>query len=287
MITTVATSPESSTFVFADLAGFTALTEAHGDSSATAIAGDFALGVRKILEEFDAEEVKTIGDEVMIRAGDPATAVRLGMRIVDDLAFHGSPPVRVGMHSGPAIQRDGDWFGSTVNLASRVADAAQPGEVLLTDETRKQLGDGDGFELEERGARYFKHVPELIPVYRVVEPSAHAGRLEIDPVCRMAVSTDRAESSRKRRGTVYYFCSAECRRHFDEDPRRYIALSPGARAARKGFLINITAFAVVGGAHLIAWAARGFTDPAPGMLVLFLAWAAALTFHYRMVREVL
>ncbi len=282
------TNPEASTFVFADLAGFTALTEAHGDSSATDIAGDFVLGVRKILEEYDAEEVKTIGDEVMIRTVDPATAVRLGMRIVDDLAFHGSPPVRVGMHSGPAIHRDGDWFGSTVNLASRVADAARPGEVLLTDETRRQLGGGDGFELEERGARYFKHVPQLIPVYGVVVPSAHASRLEIDPVCRMAVSTDRAESSKKRRGTVYYFCSAECRRQFDEEPRRYIALSPAARAARKGFLINLTAFAIVGGLHLISWGARGFSGSlSPGMLVLFGAWAIALALHYRAVRSVI
>ena len=48
-----------------------------------------------------------------------------------------------------------------------MADAAKPGEVLLTDETRRQLGERNGFDLEERGARYFKHVPELIPVYRV------------------------------------------------------------------------------------------------------------------------
>jgi adenylate cyclase len=103
-------SRQSSTFVFADLAGFTALTEAHGDDSATTIAGDFTAAVRKILADYDADEVKTIGDEVMIRVADPNTAVRLGMRIVDELAFHGSPPVRVGMHSGPAIHRDGDWW---------------------------------------------------------------------------------------------------------------------------------------------------------------------------------
>ena len=52
------------------------------------------------------------------------------------------------MHSGPAINRDGDWFGSTVNIASRVADAAKPGEVLLTDATRSALGEADGFGLE-------------------------------------------------------------------------------------------------------------------------------------------
>jgi class 3 adenylate cyclase/YHS domain-containing protein len=276
----------STTFLFADLAGFTALTEAHGDDSATMIAGDFTAAVRRILADFDAEEVKTIGDEVMIRVADPDTAVRLGMRIVDELAFHGSPPVRVGMHSGPAIRREGDWFGATVNLASHVADAAKPGEVLLTDQTRGHL-QGDGFNLEDGGARYFKHVPELIPVYRVAKPSGASAGLEIDPVCRMAVARNRAESLRKRRGITYFFCSADCRRQFDADPRLYIALSPGARAARRGFLINLSAFLIVGVAHLIAWAARGFTDASPGMLTLFAAWAIALGIHYRAVRSVI
>lgn len=132
--------PKESIFLFADLAGFTALTEAHGDASAAMIAGDFTAGVRKILGDFSAEEVKTIGDEVMIRVIDPDTAVRLGTRIVDDLAFHGSPPIRVGMHSGPAVSREGDWFGATVNLASRVADAAKPGEVLITDKPAAGCG---------------------------------------------------------------------------------------------------------------------------------------------------
>jgi adenylate cyclase len=277
---------EASTFVFADLAGFTALTEAHGDESASEIAAEFVAGVRRILAGYEAEEVKTIGDEVMIRVRDPRTAVRLGTEIARELAYHGSPPVRVGMHSGQAVHRDGDWFGSAVNLASRVADAAKPGEVLLTDETRRRLGDGDGFELEERGRRYFKHVPELIPVYAATGHLADQD-LEIDPVCRMSVARHRAGSATRRRGITYYFCSADCHRQFEQDPRRFVAISPGARAARRGFLINLTAFAVIGGAHLISWAGRGFSRPSIGMLVLFCAWAVALGFHYRLAREVL
>lgn len=278
---------ETSTFVFADLAGFTALTEAHGDSEATMIALDFTAAVRRILADYDAEDVKTIGDEVMIRVPDANTAVRLGTRIVDELAFHGSPPVRVGMHSGSAIRRDGDWFGATVNLASHVADAARPGEVLLTNDTRRRLDVGNGFELEDGGPRYFKHVPDLIRVYRVAGRGIARSELEIDPVCRMAVATDRAESARRRRGITYYFCSSECRHQFDEDPRRFVALSPGARAARKGFLINLGAFVIVGGAHLATWAARGFSDPSPGMFLLFTVWAVALAIHYRAVRSVI
>jgi adenylate cyclase len=279
---------EASTFVFADLAGYTALTEAHGDSEAATIAGDFTAAVRRILADYGAEEVKTIGDEMMIRVADANTAVRLGTRIVDDLAFHGSPPVRVGMHSGPAIRKDGDWFGASVNLASHVADAARPGEVLLTDATRKRLREGNHVEVEEAGARYFKHVPELISVYRVAGDCSAGSELEIDPVCRMAVATDRADSMRKRRGITYYFCSADCRRQFDEDPRRYVALSPGARAARKGFLINLSAFLIIGGVHLASWAARGFSLSAShGMFVLFAVWAVALAIHYRAVRTVI
>jgi adenylate cyclase len=281
-------SAEYNTFVFADLAGFTALTEAHGDAEATEIAADFAARVREMLPDYDAEEVKTIGDEVMIRVADPAQAVRLGMRIVDELAFHGSPPVRVGMHSGSAIRRDGDWFGSTVNLASRVADAAKPGQVLLTGETRRQAGQGAGFEIEARGAKYFKHLPDRVPVYIAIGTGSGGRSLEIDPVCRMAVDPSRASSTRKRRGIPYAFCSEECRRKFDASPNRYTATTRAARAARRGFLINLSVFLVVGTVHLASWVggSHGQGSPPP-MLFLFIAWAVVLGFHYRAVRGVL
>ena len=136
------------------------------------------------------------------------------------------------------------------------------------------------------GARYLKHVPELVSVYGVAGSSSRE-RLEIDPVCRMAVSIARADSSRKRRGIAYYFCSPACRHQFDQAPRRYVALSPAARTARRGFLINLAAFAAIGGAHLIVWAGRGFERPSVAMLILFAAWAIALGFHYRLVRQTL
>ncbi len=279
---------ESSTFVFADLAGFTALTEAHGDAEAIEIASDFTARVRQLLPEYEAEEIKTIGDEVMIRVEDPVKAVNLGMRIVDELAFHGSPPVRVGMHSGAAVRRDGDWFGATVNLASRVADAAKPGEVLLTGQTSQKVAGGEGFAIEEYGSRYFKHVPEPIPVYRAITPGEGERRLEIDPVCRMAVDPAQADSVRRRRGISYFFCSGECRAKFDAEPRRYIATSPAARAARRGFIINLSVFTVLAASHLASWIIRGYSGSGlPPMLFFFIAWAVVLVVHYRAVRAVL
>ena len=238
-----------------------------------------------MLPEFGAEEIKTIGDEVMIRATDPGEAVRLGLRIVDELAAPGSPPVRVGMHSGPAVPLDGDWFGGVVNLAARVAGAARAGEVLLTEETVRQSGKQEGFEFEPHGSRRFRHLPDPVPVYRAVGSGGVGRHLEIDPVCRMAVDPEDAAGVRRRRGYSYYFCSEGCERAFAAEPRHYIGTSDAARAARKGFLVNLVIFLVVGGAHLIAWA--GGSEPHASMFLLFGAWALAIALHYRAVRRVL
>ena len=102
----------------------------------------------------------------------------------------------------------------------------------------------------------------------------------------MAVDPGRAVGAERRRGIRYFFCSDDCRRLFDEEPRRYVATSRGARAARRGFLINIATFAIIGGVHLVAWVAGGLEgESPPPMLFLFLAWAIVLVFHYRSVRE--
>jgi hypothetical protein len=67
--------------------------------------------VRRLLADHQAQEVKTIGDALMLRTGDAAAAIRLGLCIIHDVgARHGFPLVRVGMHTGPAVERGGDWF---------------------------------------------------------------------------------------------------------------------------------------------------------------------------------
>jgi adenylate cyclase len=96
------------TFLFADLSGFTALTEAHGDEQAADLVAGFCVAVRRLLAAHQAQEVKTIGDALMLRTGDAAAAIRLGLCIVHDVgAQHGFPLVRVGMHTGPAVERRG------------------------------------------------------------------------------------------------------------------------------------------------------------------------------------
>jgi adenylate cyclase len=97
----------NATFVFADLAGFTALTEAHGDEQAAAVVADFGTAVRDHLPATGGHQVKGIGDAVMLCIPDPGAAVRLGLRTTHELMLgHGAPAVRVGMHHGPATERD-------------------------------------------------------------------------------------------------------------------------------------------------------------------------------------
>jgi len=106
------------TFLFADIAGFTALTEAHGDEAALELVGAFCGAVDSRLLEVAGVRVKTIGDAVMLRIPEPSDAIRLGVWITHDaMRDHGSPAVRVGLHHGHAIEQDGDYFGASVNLA--------------------------------------------------------------------------------------------------------------------------------------------------------------------------
>ena len=219
------------TFLFADLAGFTALTEAHGDERAADLAADFAARARPLLAEHRAEEVKLIGDALMLRSDDAAAAVRLACRIVGDIGGqHGFPAVRAGAHTGAAVERDADWFGATVNVSSRISAAAAAGEVLVSAATKEAIGGGladCSFRLV--GARRFKNVRDQIEVYSVVDSvlaERARGALAIDPVCHMAVDTAVAGAQRTYRGRAYCFCSDACATAFDEDPGRYLRGRP-------------------------------------------------------------
>jgi adenylate cyclase len=163
---------DAHTFVFADLAGYTALTEAHGDDHAADEAAEFCEAVRGLLPDHGAEEVKAIGDAVLLRASDPAQAAGLAERIVCGYgARHRGLGVRVGLHTGTAVRRGDDWFGSAVNVASRVADAARAGEVLCTEATRDAIG--PAAPVRDRGQWTFKNLANPVTVY---EPEGRSFR---------------------------------------------------------------------------------------------------------------
>jgi adenylate cyclase len=154
------------TFLFADLVGYTAFTAAAGDDRAADMALEFHARVRALLSDHLATEVKTIGDAIMLRCDCPLRAMRLAVTIVrglggrDDLL-----PVRVGVSTGTAVARDGDWYGNAVNLAARLCAAADEGEALACAGTRAAAPELQSRDLVERGPLRLKNVPEPVTAY--------------------------------------------------------------------------------------------------------------------------
>ena len=213
-------SVDQATFVFADIAGFTALTEAHGDEHAAELVAQFCDLVHGVLPDYGAESVKSIGDAILIRAPEPAPAIRLGTRIAHELmTAHGAPSVRVGMHHGPAIERDGDYFGAAVNLAARVSSVATGGEVLLTSTTGALAGDLDDIVYEPRGRHRLRNIREPVELLAALMVGA-PGRegLVVDPVCRMVIDPERAVGRLTHEGLMHFFCTLECAGQFARDP---------------------------------------------------------------------
>jgi adenylate cyclase len=131
------------TLCFIDLTGFTRYTEEEGDMEALDVIENFVSTVESTLPR-EAAIVKTIGDEVMVVSPDAASLTEWAVEFLG--RFDQRPQPRVGIHCGDAVYRDGDYFGSQVNLAHRVVNRALAGEVLVTDrvaeaiEGRERLG---------------------------------------------------------------------------------------------------------------------------------------------------
>jgi adenylate cyclase len=117
---------------FLDLAGYTRVTEERGDQAAAELAAGLAVLVERSSRPRGGTPVKWLGDGVMLYFRDPPGAVTASLELVHQVPAAGLPPAHVGVAAGPVVVQGGDYFGRTVNLASRVAAHAQAGQVLVT-----------------------------------------------------------------------------------------------------------------------------------------------------------
>jgi class 3 adenylate cyclase len=149
--------------MFTDIVGSTTLNAELGDAAWSDFIASHRRIVRDLATAHAGEVVGTQGDGALLRFDSPRDAVRcaraLQERFAQDRAEGElSPPVRIGIHAGQAMGRDGDVIGQMVNVAARVADAAGPGEVLVTEPVADHTGDGIRFD--DRGLQELKGVPE-------------------------------------------------------------------------------------------------------------------------------
>jgi adenylate cyclase len=144
------------TLCFIDLTGFTRYTEEEGDMEALDVIENFVETVESTLPR-EATIVKTIGDEVMVVSPDAASLTEWAVEFLR--RFPQRPQPRVGIHCGEAVYRDGDYFGSQVNLAHRVVNRALAGEVLVTDRVAAAIEARERLELEPIGQVSLKGFP--------------------------------------------------------------------------------------------------------------------------------
>ncbi|MGA7132105.1 MAG: adenylate/guanylate cyclase domain-containing protein [Mycobacterium sp.] len=143
---------------FADLVGFTRLGEEVPPEELGQLANRLADLARDVAAP-PVRFIKTIGDAAMFVCAEPAPLLDAVLKLVEvtegDNDF---PRLRAGIASGPAVCRAGDWFGSPVNMASRVTAASRPGAVLAAESVRDELGDAAGFSWSFAGARHLKGI---------------------------------------------------------------------------------------------------------------------------------
>ena len=143
---------------FLDLTGYTRLTDERGDDAAATLARDLGTLVQGLSVRHGGRAVKWLGDGVMFHYREPAEAVRASLEMVDAGEAASLPPAHVGIHAGPVLFQEGDYFGRTVNLASRIGDVARASEVLVSADVVLAVGSVDDLSFESLGPARLKGV---------------------------------------------------------------------------------------------------------------------------------
>jgi adenylate cyclase len=157
-----ARTPEAA--VFADLSGYTQLTEESGDEVAADVALAFAQLVGEVATQHRGSIVKLLGDGVLLHFPDPGDAVRASLDLAERAPAQGLPPTHIGVNAGPMLYDQGDYFGRTVNVASRIASHAPAGRIYVGESLVGTVAQ-DGFTLTDLGTFELKGVAEPMTLY--------------------------------------------------------------------------------------------------------------------------
>jgi len=204
------------TVAFVDLAGFSAITDVYGDASAIAVLGRFEELVRQALGGL-APPIKWIGDEAMFGFPDPATALQVLGRLLPACRSEPRIPLtRTGLNHGPVLRRSSDLFGSTVNIAARIAAIASPGQMLATRQVAN-IAAASGIVARDMGKVALRSIADHVPLYSI-ELAPAFDPAWIDPVCKMHAPY---EAYRRTTPTGPWFCSERCAEAYRRSPEVY------------------------------------------------------------------
>lgn len=150
---------------FLDLSGYTRLTDERGDEAAADLAGRLSRLVQRTSGQHGGKPIKWLGDGVMFHFRDPGPGVVAALEMVEGAREAGLPPAHVGLHAGPVLFQEGDYFGRTVNVAARIADYARRGEVLVSDDVVAASGQLEDVQFEAIGPVELKGLTEAVSLH--------------------------------------------------------------------------------------------------------------------------
>jgi adenylate cyclase len=159
---------------FLDITGYTRLTEERGDAAAADLAEQLGRLVRRTSLKHGGRPVKWLGDGVMFFFRDPGPGVVAALEMVEGLTEAGLPPAHVGLHTGPVIFQEGDYYGQTVNVAARIGEFARPGEVVVS-QAVVDASDGAGVSFTEIGPVELKGVAGPVRLQAAHRSAAEPG----------------------------------------------------------------------------------------------------------------
>ena len=125
------------------------------------------------------------------------------------------------MHYGPVVERSGDVFGATVNIAARLTAHAHVGQLVASDAIACLVVGRPDLQTTALGSTWLKNVGEPVEIYTITEHGVAATSQVLDPVCRMFVDADAAPAHLPWDGRAWHFCSFDCARTFTQDPAKY------------------------------------------------------------------
>jgi adenylate cyclase len=214
--------------VFIDLASFTPMTEAMGDVQAAHVLDRFSTIVREATNAWDGRLVKQIGDAFMMVFPDARSAVacclEVKARVTSEPQF---PAMRAGIHWGSLLYRDGDYVGSNVNIASRLASEGERHQILVTPEVRREARDLPEVEFVRLGKRTLKGLTGSFELFEARSAGAPDAARAVDPVCGTELGTAEVAARLEIEGAERVFCSEECLRKFVSSPQAYAGAERG------------------------------------------------------------
>jgi class 3 adenylate cyclase/YHS domain-containing protein len=208
-------------FLIADLTGYTALTEAHGDFSAAQIVNRYYEIVKGLLTK-DVHFYQQVGDEIFMISNSVSSLLHYAINLRDEIEKESHfPSIHAGLHHGSVIKQDEKIFGSVINLTSRIAGAAHGGQILCSESFKDSVKETKT-DFHFLGEKRFKNVLKPVAIYEI-EPNIESDEIWYnDLVCRMHFTENNAPAKLPFHNKTIYFCSFECAKNFISHPELYI-----------------------------------------------------------------